>query len=82
MTIYDSLIAKAIGGSGGGGGGGSSDFSTAQVTVTGLHDDDEFQVIGSFVFEAEDDLPAYASGNASLPNGTYTLVLYKGSGEA
>ena len=34
MTIYDSLIAKAIGGSGGGGGGGSSDFSTATLTLT------------------------------------------------
>ena len=29
MTIYDSLIAKAIGGSGGGGGGG--DYSTVKV---------------------------------------------------
>ena len=33
MSIYDMLLANAMGESGGGGGGGSSDFSTAQVTV-------------------------------------------------
>ena len=32
MSIYDMLLANAMGESGGG--GGSSDFSTAQVTIT------------------------------------------------
>ena len=33
MSIFDMLLANAMGESGGGGGGGSSDFSTAEVTV-------------------------------------------------
>ena len=33
MSIYDMLLANAMGESGGGGGGGSSDFSTATLTV-------------------------------------------------
>ena len=32
MSIFEMLLANALGESGGGGGGGSSDFSTAQVT--------------------------------------------------
>ena len=39
MSIYDMLLANAMGesGGGGGGGGGSSDFSTAEVTVVAIN---------------------------------------------
>ena len=51
MTIYDSLIAKAIGGSGGGGGG---DFSTANVTVTMA--ENEWGSSGSVSFNSDEDV--------------------------
>ena len=71
MSIFDMLLANAMGESGGGGGGGSSDFSTAQVTISGLDAD----VQGCFVYEKED--VAYTYG-AEFYDGTYTIVLYKG----
>ena len=77
MSIFDMLLANAMGESGGG--GGSSDFSTATLTVVGLTDDDEITVIGAFAFEAFEDEEPFISGASSLINGTYTLVLYKGS---
>ncbi len=70
MKLSDMLFANAMMGEGGGG-GGSSDFSTAQVTISGLDAD----VQGCFVFDGED--ASYTYGTEFF-DGTYTTVLYKG----
>ena len=52
MSIFDMLLANAMGESGGGGGGGSSDFSTAQVTMI-CTASSEFTLYGAFGCEED-----------------------------
>lgn len=66
-----SAWVKWTGGSGGGGGGGSSDFSTAQVTISGL----DAEMLGCFIWDSSEE--AYTYGTEYF-DGTYTVVLYKG----
>lgn len=70
MSIYDMLLSNAMMGEGGGG-GGSSDFSTAEVTISGLDADMQ----GCFIYEEEG--VAYTYGT-EFADGTYMTVLYKG----
>ena len=81
MTIYDSLIAKAIGGSGGGGGGGSSDFSTATVTITNNKSSGMVTLYIPHAFELYNDAEAVVVIQRDEPV-TVNAILYKGSAYA
>ena len=65
MSIFDMLLANAMGESGGGGGGGSSDYSTAQVTVIPSGGEVEVQMYNV----ANDDSSSY-----ELPVGTVIIL--------
>lgn len=92
MTIYDSLIAKAIGGSGGGGGGGSSDFSTAEVTIINGYDSEPVNatLFGVYGDQSADwGLDAHTLPDSiydvfpevdAMSDSTFGVVLYKGHG--
>ena len=75
MSIFEMLLANAMGESGGGGGGGSSDFSTAEVTITNTAEDTTIQLMGTCI--DEDGL--VIDGFAYYGETTITIVLYKGS---
>ena len=82
MSIFDMLLANAMGESGGGGGGGSSDFSTATVTlVDNVGDGINFVI--PYVCEANamgEGSPAMIySASMTYEAGTYTVALYKGA---
>ena len=77
MSIFDMLLANAMGeGGGGGGGGGSSDFSTAQVTI---YYESEWQPLGGAFVVDENEFTGSASGPYLTQSGeTATVILYKG----
>lgn len=77
MSIYEMLLANAMG-EGGGGGGGSSDFSTAQVTVT--YNTSYTVYRGEFIYVT--DYGMFSTNTVETEStsttGTYNVVLYKG----
>ena len=75
MSIFDMLLANAMGESGGGG-GGSSDFSTATVTVN-LAEDTYLNLLCPLLSQ---DGTASVSDMVWYDAGTYTCtaILYKG----
>ena len=81
MSIYDMLLANAMGESGGGGGGGSSDFSTAEVTIqVGLGLEVTVNMVN---VDGEEMLTgAFFSTSSEPATTTYSAVLYKGVGYA
>ena len=82
MSIYDMLLANAMGEGGGGGGGGSSDFSTATVTVM---DENEYGAVinGPFLYAGYynviyPDVVCISPQIMSDQVNTATIVLYNG----
>lgn len=75
MTIYDSLIAKAIGGSGGG--GGSSDFSTATMIVTNNTESDVSAIV-PVVIDNEELTSSTGEGWFEIGTSTHGVILFKG----
>ena len=69
MSIFDMLLANAMGESGGGGGGGSSDFSTAQVTVTMA--ENEWESGGRVQFASEEAIDYRFRGMFLYDDGTF-----------
>ena len=80
MSIFDMLLANALGESGGGGGGGSSDFSTATVTFNlTLPEGTTLDVLGGRVgFEFEEGMVYEAA--VTTESNTLPVVLYNGEG--
>lgn len=76
MSIFDMLLANAMG-EGGGGGGGSSDFSTAEVTF--VQGESPISVLVPSVSTFGDYSGALVQLEDSV---TVTVILYKGSAEA
>lgn len=76
MTIYDSLIAKAVMGSGGGGGGGSSDFSTATVSFVSESAEASLALAIPIVITEDDE--ASGADITAFVGDTLTVILYKG----
>ena len=78
MSIFEMLLANAMGESGGGGGGGSNDFSTAEVTFVALGEDpDGGGGWTNIVCIVDDNINSLLSDFDSCPN-PVTVVLYKG----
>ena len=71
MDLYDVAVARKLS-SGGGGGGGSSDFSTAEVTISGAYS----HCYGAWAL-SEYECSAYSLYSET---GTFPLILYKGKG--
>ena len=67
MSIFDMLLANALGESGGG--GGSSDFSTAQVTVTMA--ENEWESGGRVQFESKEEFDYHYMGMFLYEDGTF-----------
>jgi len=73
MSIFEMLLANAMGESGGGGGGGSSDFSTATVTITN-ESENGYTIVCPNLYDGE----MYSDiTDGDLP-GDFEIVLYKG----
>ena len=85
MSIFDMLLANAMGESGGGGGGGSSDFSAAQVTIINNANETVYYTAPIAVEEDEydDRSPALCFASNGFADSNNTLVikvaLYKGT---
>lgn len=58
-----------------GGGGGSSDFSTAEVTITGIGEGTTVPIIGCYCFNDYNLLLPFTE----IGDGVYTVPLYKGT---
>lgn len=86
MSIFDMLLANAMG-EGGGGGGGSSDFSVVTGTFTNTNENGEYGVEGAYYvndFERDGETwyevqlsTQYVSG---IETRTKTLPTYQGKG--
>lgn len=74
MSIFDMLLANAMGESGGG--GGSSDISTAQVTVT--FEGEWCPLVASFVSVDSETSNTYI-GDTFHSGDVAAVILYKGS---
>lgn len=72
MDLFDIAIARKLSGGGGGGGGGDSDFSTAQVTFSGLLTAPIYLAVA--VEYEEDSMSAVGIDE----EGTFSVILYKG----
>ena len=72
MDLYDIAVARKL--SSGGGGGGSSDFSTAEVTITGNNVD----TCLPFCIDQGDMTALFVVRQTYFP-GTYEIALWKGA---
>lgn len=71
--LFDVVVARKL--SGGGGGGGSSDFSTAQVTISG---DNNADTCLPFCID-QGDMTALFNVRQTYYPGTYEIALWKGA---
>lgn len=84
MDLYDIAVARKLSGGSGGGGGGSSDFSTAEITVTGPTEENYLNVLGAMAVDyhdeeyPEDDDSYTASSENVTSNSVLQIVMYKG----
>jgi len=63
---------------GGGGGGGSSDFSTAEVTVTGADSSTIFGGMATVIEYPDEDIAGTYGSWEAEEDGVFPVVLYKG----